>query len=128
MLSFLQLPYIFNIVVLVPVAFMTLLGGWPAARRVFQDKFVESEGIRTILGSLWTAILICSVVGIFFPVTMAPLLLVQVIYKSLWMVAFCVPRWLSGRGNEIPSGIAGTFLTIIATYPWTIPWTALFAG
>src|SRR4051812_3840407 len=57
----LLLPYAFNILVLIPVGLMTLFGGERGGRLVFQDKFPESAGIRTILGSLWTAILIGSV-------------------------------------------------------------------
>ena len=79
----LLLPYIFNILVLIPVCLTTLLVGAEGGRRVFQDKFPESAGIRTILGSLWTAVLIGSVIGLFHPVSMSPLLLIQIIYKSL---------------------------------------------
>ena len=63
----LLLPYIFNIIVLVPVGLLTLLGGEKGGRLACQGKFPESEGFRTILGSLWTAILIGSVLGPFLP-------------------------------------------------------------
>jgi hypothetical protein len=121
-------PYIFNIIILVPVGLLTLLGGATGNRWVFQGKFPESEGVRTILGSLWTAILIGSVVGLFAPVPMSPLLLIQVIYKSLWLLVFVVPRWLTGRGTEVPWGITATFLVIVGSYPWVIPWVQLFGG
>lgn len=75
----LHLPYIFNIIVLVPIGLLTLLGGEQGGRLACQGKFPESEGFRTILGSLWTAILLGSVLGLFYPVTMSPLLLIQVI-------------------------------------------------
>jgi hypothetical protein len=122
----LLLPYIFNILVLIPVGLTTLLGGAVGGRRVFQDKFPESAGIRTILGSLWTAILIGSVIGLFHPVSMSPLLLIQVIYKSLWLVVFVVPLLVRGQANSVPWGIAGTFLFIVLSYPWVIPWARIF--
>jgi hypothetical protein len=122
------ITYIFNIIVLIPVGLMTLLSGHAARRWVFQDKFPESSGIRTILGSLWTAILIGSVIGLFFPVAMSPLLLIQVIYKSLWLLVFVLPRLLSDRRGEVPWGIAVTFLFIVLTYPWVIPWSMIFVG
>ena len=124
----LLVPYIFNIVVLIPVGLMTLLSGEAARRWVFQEKFPESVGIRTILGSLWTAILIGSVIGLFFPLSMSPLLLIQVIYKSLWLLVFVLPRLLSDRRAEVPWGIAVTFLVIVVGYPWVIPWSVLFGG
>ncbi|MGD2176007.1 MAG: hypothetical protein PVJ27_11435 [Candidatus Brocadiaceae bacterium] len=127
-MTLLHIPYVFNILVLTPVALMTFLGGEPAARKVFQNKFPESKGIRTILGAQWTAILLGSVAGLFFPLVMSPILILQVIYKVLWIVVFAAPRWLTGRGSEVPSAIAGVFLAIIAGYPWLIPWSALFAS
>ena len=84
----LLLPYIFNILVLVPIGSLTLLGGEKGGQLACQGKFSESEGFRTILGSLWMAILIGSVLGLFFPATMSPLLLIQVIYKTLWLLVF----------------------------------------
>ena len=119
-------PYIFNIVVLVPIGLMTLLGGERGGQLACQGKFPESEGFRTILGSLWTAILIGSVLGLFFPVAMSALLLIQVIYKTLWLLVFVMPRLLKGKVSEVPFGIALVFLVIVLSYPWVIPWEQLF--
>ena len=119
-------PYIFNIFVLVPVGLLTLLGGERGGQLACQGKFPESEGFRTILGSLWTAILVGSILGLFFPVQMSPLLLIQVIYKSLWSLVFVMPRLLKGKISEVPSEIALVFLVIVLSYPWVIPWEQLF--
>lgn len=119
-------PFIFNIIILVPVGLLTLFGGATGCRWVFQDKFPESEGIRTILGSLWTAILLGSLLGLLFPVSMSPLLLIQVIYKSIWLSVFVLPRLLGNSGSDVPWGIALTFLVIVLSYPWVIPWARLF--
>ncbi len=122
----LLLPYIFNIIVLIPIGLLTLLGGEKGGQLACQSKFPESEGFRTILGSLWTAILIGSVLGLFFPLTMSALLLIQVIYKTLWLLVYATPRLLKKRSNEVPWGIALTFLVIIVSYPLVIPWGQLF--
>ena len=119
-------PYIFNILVLIPVGLLTLLGGERGGQLACQNKFPESEGFRTILGSLWTAILLGSILGLIFPVQMSPLLLVQVIYKSLWLLVFVLPLSLKGRSSEVPWGIAVTFLGIVVSYLWVIPWGQLF--
>ena len=105
---------------------MTMLGGEKGGQLACQSKFPESEGFRTILGSLWTAILIGSVLGLFFPITMSALLLIQVIYKTLWLLVYAMPRILNQRTNEVPWGIASAFLVIIVSYPWIIPWAQLF--
>ena len=67
-----------------------------------------------------------SVLGLFFPISMSALILVQVIYKTLWLLVYAMPRMLNQRSNEVPWGIASTFLIIIVTYPWIIPWGQLF--
>ena len=122
----LLLPYVFNILVLVPIGLMTLIGGERGGQLACQGKFPESAGFRTILGSLWTAILIGSGIGLFFPIPMSPLLLIQVIYKTLWLLVFVPPRLLGGRSKEVPWGISLTFLVIVLSYPWAIPWGQLF--
>ena len=119
-------PYIFNIIVLIPVGLLTLLGGERGGQLACQKKFPESEGFRTILGSLWTAILLGSILGLVFPVQMSSLLLIQVIYKSLWLLVFVKPRLSKDKINEVPSGIALVFLVIVLSYPWVIPWGQLF--
>lgn len=124
----LLLPYIFNIVVLIPIGLITLFGGERGGRLASQGKFPESEGFRTILGSLWTAILIGSVLGLSWPVTMSPLLLIQVIYKTLWLLVYVLPRLVGGRSGDVPWGITLTFLVIVVTYPWVIPWGSCFVG
>jgi len=108
--NLLLLPYVFNIAVLVPVGLTTLLGGPEAQRRLFLGKYPDSVGIRTILGSLWTALLIGSV-----------------IYKTLWWLVFVLPRLVCGRSGEIHWGIAGVFIFTVLTYPWVIPWGEMFA-
>ena len=123
----LYVAYTLNIAVLIPAALLALLGGEAGNRRVFQDKFPESEGTRTIVGSLWTAILVGSCLGLFYPIQMSPVLLLQITYKSLWLLVFVLPRLLTGRGREVPWGLAATFLVVVVSYPWVIPW-ARFLG
>lgn len=125
-MTLLLFPYIFNILILVPIGLMTLIGGERGGKIVCQGKFPESAGFRTILGSLWTAILVGSVLGVFHPAAFSPLLLLQVIYKSLWLLVFVLPRLLAARKGEIPWGISLTFLLIVLSYPWVIPWTQVF--
>lgn len=125
-MTLLLLPYAFNILVLAPIGLLTLFGGERGGRIAFQGKFPESAGFRTILGSLWTAILIGLVLGLFYLVPMSPLLLIQAIYKALWLPVFVLPRLLAGRSGEVPWGISLTFLVIVVSYPWVIPWAQVF--
>jgi hypothetical protein len=124
----LLLPYICNILVLIPVGLTLPFGGAASRRLVFQGKLPENTEMRTISGSAWTVIVIGSVIGLFHPVSMSPVLLIQVIYNSLWLIVFVVPLLVRGHFGEVNWGIAGTFLFIVLTYPWVIPWGKVLGG
>jgi hypothetical protein len=113
-----------NILILIPVGFGTLL----KASVTDQAAFAESAGWRTLVGALWIAILACSVLGVLQPAGFLWLLVFQVIYKSVWLLAYAAPRLSATRRREIPSGIAVSFLVIVLVWPWFIPWRQLFAG
>jgi len=117
------IPYLANIAILVPVAFGSLTGLLPISR----GHFPESAGWRTITGSLWTAILLCSIAGLFHPIIFAPILLLQVLYKAVWLVFYVLPRLRNADSRkEIHWGMAVSFLLIVMFYPLVIPWSVLF--
>ena len=118
----LKLAYAFNLLVLLPIALPTLLRLYPTD----QGRFEESAGWRTLAGALWTAILVLSALGLYAPLRFSPVLVLQVIYKTLWLLVFVLPLVLKGRAHSVPWGIAGTFLVIILVWPFIIPWGYLF--
>ncbi len=111
----LRIAYAANILILVPVCWGMFLGGGVAS--VFEGKVDESAGLRLLVGSLWFAILACSIVGLAMPKLLAPLLVMQIIYKSLWLLVFVAPLVAAGRGGDVPWGLSASFLAIVATYP-----------
>ena len=113
-----------NILILVPIGFGTLLR--PSSTD--QGVFPESAGWRTLVGSLWLAILAMSVLGVRQPEAFRWLLVFQVFYKSVWLIAYVLPRMLAGRGREVPAGITLSFLVIVLVWPWFIPWRQLFSA
>lgn len=111
----LRIAYAANILILVPVCWAMFLGGGVVS--VFEGKVDESAGLRLLVGSLWFAILACSAAGLAMPKLFAPLLVVQIIYKSLWLLVFVAPLVAAGRGSDVPWGISASFILIVATYP-----------
>ena len=119
----LLLPYIANILVLVPFGLGALFNLFPVSR----GYFPESEGWRTLVGSLWTGIFIGSILGLFWPIVFSPILLLQVIYKTLWLLVYIVPRFIDvERRNEIPWRMTVVFALCAVLYPIVIPWHHLF--
>ncbi len=113
--DWLRFAYGTNILILVPVCWAML--DPRGVERVFQGAVTEAAGLRLLVFSLWAAILMGSLAGLAWPRMFAPLLLVQIVYKSLWLALFVVPQMLAG-GQRTPTGIAVCFVAIIATYPF----------
>lgn len=117
--ALLRLAYVANILILVPVCWAMFFGN--ASASVFQGTVTDSQGLRLLVASLWAAILSASVLGLFMPLLFAPLLLVQIIYKAMWLALFVLPLVLAGK--PAPWGIAGIFVAIVLTYPFVL-WRA----
>ncbi len=120
--ALLRLAYAANILILVPVCWAMFFGQGVVS--VFQGTVAESAGLRLLVGSLWAAILAGSVAGLFAPAFFAPLLLIQIFYKALWLALFVAPLVIAGR--DAPWGIATIFAAIVLTYPY-IFWRAITA-
>ncbi len=50
--------------------------------------------------SFWGAFSALAFVGVFFPVKMLPLLLLQFLYKLTWVLAVGYPLWVAGQLDE----------------------------
>lgn len=109
----LRAAYGANILILVPVVAALFTTASPAA--VFGPGVSESPGLRLLVASLWAAILLCSVFGLFAPRAFVAILLLQVIYKSTWLLAYVLPVWRSGEA--VPWGPAVTFALIVLIWP-----------
>ncbi len=85
---------------------------------VFQGSAEGSAGIRLLVASFWGAILLLSAVGLFLPRPLAPLLLVQAVYKTLWLVMFVAPLVARQGWSAVPWGLGVSFALIVVSYPW----------
>ena len=119
----LTFAYWANIVILVPIAVPTIFRIFPTD----EGRMEESRGWRALVGSLWTAILVLSVLGLFAPERYAPVLLLQLVYKSIWLLVYAAPRILRREYASIPWGITVSFAAIVVVWPFIIPWSALLA-
>ena len=124
-MTLLQIAYLLDAMVSVPVALTPLIGSKTAMRCLLGEELPQNTSVSMLLGALWMAIALCLIAGLAYPLAMSPVLILQLIYKSLWVVLFAVPRWIRGRHDEVSAKIAAIFLTYIAVYPWVIPWDAL---
>lgn len=120
---FLRLMFGANVLVCAWISISCLLYPRRAVRTIFENTLEYSESIR-LVGALWGGILVLSIVGLFRPVAMSPILLFQLVYKGGWLLLVALPAIRTTQ--PFPSGMAIFFLIWVLILPWIIPWKILF--
>jgi hypothetical protein len=69
--------------------------------------------------------MLLSLLGLWEPVRLSPVLALQVIYKSLWLLVYALPLIMRREWQRIPWGITILFVAIVIIWPWLIPWRYL---
>ena len=65
---------------------------WPAILSHSSDWPLMNSVVSAMLG----AVSILALVGVRYPLRMLPILLFEVLWKSIWMIAVAVPLWRAG--------------------------------
>jgi hypothetical protein len=80
------------------------------------------EPIQAAAVAMWASSSLLSVLGIFYPLKMLPLILFEVGYKLIWLAAVAWPLWQAGRLAGSPAEeLTYAFLAVvipIAVVPW----------
>ena len=77
---------------------------------------------RGVIPSLLAAMCLLDLIGLKYPRQMLPLLLFELAWKTIWMLAFGLPQWSSG---QTPPTFAADFKAIalgVILMPLVIPW------
>lgn len=95
---------------------------WPAI------LFPEVRGTNqdTVIYCFLAAFCLLSMLGLRYPLQMLPILLFELIWKTMWVVAFALPAWLSGGLNDYAVGVAIACIFGIVITPITIPWKYVY--
>ena len=118
-----QLMYIANILVAGWISISCLFFPKTAQNIVFSDAFAYSEAIR-LVGALWGAIFIISLLGLFYPQQMRFIFFYQFIYKFAWLLFAALPAMIDHQ--PYPKGMAVFFVIWVVILPFVIPWKSLF--
>ena len=78
-----------SIMILAPTWAKTYMYSWPT------DDFLFG-----ITASIWMAIGLVSLLGLRFPIQLAPVFLVQMVYKVIWIVSVGIPLGNSGLSES----------------------------
>jgi hypothetical protein len=76
--------------------------------------------------SLLAGVSLLSIVGLRHPLKMLPLLLFELIWKSIWLIAIAYPLWRANQmdadvWNSVSACVMGVVIMPIAI-PWTYAW------
>jgi hypothetical protein len=77
--------------------------------------------IPSLLGAVW----VLAFLGLRYPLAMLPLLMFELVWKAIWMIAYGLPQWSSG---QVPPTFAEDFFNIAAgaillfVIPWGYVW------
>jgi len=78
------------------------------------------DPVRGAAFSLYAALSTLSALGIRYPLKMVPLLLFQLFYKVVWLIAIAVPTWPALRGATREMAVAAIMDLVV------IPWLYVF--
>jgi hypothetical protein len=120
----LKIIYVANIIVAGWISISSLFYPKTAQITIFEQNFAYSEAIR-LVGALWFAIFILSILGMFYPEKMSLVLLFQLIYKSSWLLFAALPAMVNHQ--PYPKGMAVFFIVWVVVLPFVIPWKTIFS-
>ena len=84
------------------------------------------SNMGSVVGSVLGAISILAVLGIRYPLKMLPLLLFELLWKSMWVVAFGLPLLLSGGLDPNTTETLTACLMGVVLVPLVMPWGYVF--
>lgn len=112
-------PYLFNVVVLLPVC-AWLLSTPPGGAELGPAVTLGGYAMRVLLACLWASVLALSLLGVRDPRAFAPLLLFQVVYEGLFLLHLVLPHSRRVLAVQAPGALVAVFVVIVASYPLVI--------
>jgi hypothetical protein len=72
--------------------------------------------------SFWGAYSALMALGVRYPLAMLPLLILQLFYKSVWLLAVALPLWSAGQFGPVASELTKVFTAAVVADLIVIPW------
>ena len=122
-LTWMRVMYTTNIVGAgVPGFLVTFFPGL-AERHMF-GAVAQDGMLFGVTGSVWLAIGLLSVLGLRYPLELAGIFLVQIVYKTVWILAVGLPLSLQGDPRALPFVLF--FALISIGFAYAMPFRRLF--
>lgn len=95
---------------------------WPSIVAPRDTAANESTVIEALLGAL----AVVSALGLRYPLKMLPVLLFELLWKLIWVIAFALRMWLAGGLDEYASQTLFACLIGVVLVPVVMPWNYVF--
>lgn len=79
-------------------------------------------GPESVVRALLGALAVMCVLGLRYPVKMLPILLFELLWKCIWVVASAIPMWLGPGLDKYASGTLLAVLMGVVLVPVVVPW------
>jgi hypothetical protein len=76
------------------------------------------DPLHGIAFSFWAALSALSGLGLRYPLKMLPLLLLQLSYKAVWLLAVALPMWSVVRSTDLTRAMAIGVIVDVVCIPW----------
>ncbi|MFB9242797.1 hypothetical protein IV454_21030 [Massilia antarctica] len=81
-----------------------------------------SANAGTVVSSLLGALCLVSVLGLRYPLQMLPLLIFELVWKIIWVVAFALPMWMGPGLDMYAAETLFACMLGIVLVPLVLPW------
>jgi hypothetical protein len=99
---------------------------WPEVIKQFINQENSWELMEGVVACMLTAFSVLSILGLRYPLQMLPLLLRELVWKSIWLIVVALPLWSTGQMDESTWATASACLLVVIV-PFVIPWRFVFA-
>jgi hypothetical protein len=93
---------------------------WPL---ILRSATVPPGHMQGVVRAVLTAVSLLALLGVRYPVQMLPLLLFEITWKAIWVLAIGIPLWRTGRLDPATTGDTWTScLVSLVIFAIAIPW------
>lgn len=84
----------------------------------FMQRQAPWDPLTGVAFSFWAALAVLSALGVRYPLAMLPLIFIQLLYKTFWLVAVYLPLRAAGRSSDLAVGFAVAIVVEVIIIPW----------
>jgi NADH:ubiquinone oxidoreductase subunit K len=106
---------------------LTFVGVGPRAWSTLVTQATPWDPLRGVAFSFWAAYATLMILGLWNPLKMVPLLLLQLLYKSVWLLAVALPLAKAGPLDATAAQLVRIFVIAVVADLVVIPWPYVIA-